>query len=103
MMPKTGVHSVVVPPQTRTSPGCTVWRSATVVITRATPSTTPLAAGKPADLGDARPGPRRPCPSASRNCPDSPNTSIMIGSGTVSGIVPSMVGSYGPRSRQCSK
>ena len=39
----------------------------------------------------------------SRNRPDSPNTSIMIGSGTTSGIVPSIGGSDGPRSRQCSK
>ncbi len=47
MTPKAGVHSVVVPPQTRISPGSTVCRSPTVVITRATPSATPLAAGNP--------------------------------------------------------
>jgi len=39
----------------------------------------------------------------SRNWPDSPNTSIMIGSGTTSGIVPSIAGSSGPRCRQYSK
>src|ERR1700728_616846 len=47
MTPKAGVHSVVVPPQTRISPGSTVCRSVTVVTTRATPSAIPLAAGKP--------------------------------------------------------
>src|SRR3984885_11088456 len=47
MMPNAGVHSVVVPPHTRISPGSTRCRSPTVVITRATPSTTPLAAGNP--------------------------------------------------------
>src|SRR6202042_1619964 len=47
MIPNAGVHSVVVPPHTRISPGSTRCRSPTVVMTRATPSTTPLAAGKP--------------------------------------------------------
>src|SRR3984885_9728465 len=47
MMPNAGVHSVVVPPHTRISPGCTRCRSPTVVMTRATPSTVPLAAGTP--------------------------------------------------------
>ncbi len=98
MIPKTGVHSVVVPPHTRMSPGWTRWMSATVVMTRAVPSTIP--AGSP--------GSRRPRPGPSwahrRGRPDSPNTlSTMIGSGTVSGIVPSMVGSSGPRRFQSSK
>src|SRR6202035_2228341 len=114
MIPNAGVHSVVVPPHTRISPGSTRCRSPTVVITRATPSTTPLAAGNPrisvnVASAPAAPGaPDEPAAPASPRIvsmhrPDSPNTSIMIGSGTTSGIVPSIGGSEGPRFRQCSK
>src|SRR6202012_3571201 len=106
MIPNAGVHSVVVPPHTRISPGSTRCRSPTVVITRATPSTTPLAAGNPrTSVTAASPAPSAvpggPSPRiVPRNRPDSPKTSIMIGSGPTSGIVPSIGGSDGPRSRQ---